>query len=133
MNLRIAVFLIALVSWLALPATAADEAWIMSIPHAVSGEGIYKVQILEIDGQAQGEARRYAVSPGRHSVRVRMMLDVLWEPDLADAPRGPGWKELELDLVAGKSYQLAARLDAEAPLEAQMDRSYWEPFIYLVE
>lgn len=111
----------------------ADWGWILSVPHAHSGEQLYKVRILEIDGQSQKELLRYAVSPGRHTVRVRMMLDVQWEPDFADAPRGPGWKELELEVVAGKTYQLAARFDADAPIEAQMDQSYWEPFVYRVD
>jgi len=62
-----------------------------------------------------------------------MMLDLQWEPDLAEAPRGPGWKDLEVEIVSGKTYQLAARLDANAPIEAQLDRSYWAPFVYRVD
>ena len=115
------------------PAPAADWGWILSIPHAKSGEQVYKVRILEIDGEAQKELLRYAVAPGRHTIKVSMMLDLQWEPDLAEAPRGPGWKELEVEIVSGKTYQLAARLDANAPIEAQLDRSYWAPFVYRVD
>jgi len=111
----------------------ADWGWILSVPHAHSGQQLYKVRILEIDGEAQKELLRYAVAPGRHTVRVQMMLDVQWEPDFADAPRGPGWKELELEVVAGKTYQIAAQFDADAPIEAQMDQSYWEPLVYRVD
>jgi len=115
------------------PALAADWGWILSIPHAKSGEQVYKVRILEIDGEAQKELLRYAVAPGRHTIKVSMMLDLQWEPDLAEAPRGPGWKDLEVEIVSGKTYQLAARLDANAPIEAQLDRSYWAPFVYRVD
>lgn len=115
------------------PASAAEWGWLLSVPHARSGEHVYKVRILEIDGEAQKELLRYAVAPGHHKVRIEMMLEVEWEPEFAEAPRGPGWKELELDVVAGKTYQLAAKLDAEAPIEAQLDRSYWEPFVYRVD
>ena len=115
------------------PAPAADWGWILSIPHAKSGEQVYKVRILEIDGEAQKELLRYAVAPGRHTIKVSMMLDLQWEPDLAEAPRGPGWKDLEVEIVSGKTYQLAARLDANAPIEAQLDRSYWAPFVYRVD
>ena len=114
-------------------APAADWGWILSIPHARSGEQVYKVRILEIDGKAQKELLRHAVAPGRHTVKVSMMLDLQWEPDLAEAPRGPGWKDLEVEIVSGKTYQLAARLDANAPIEAQLDRSYWAPFVYRVD
>ena len=117
-------------SALAMPAQAADWAWLLSVPHAVSGEGIYKVRILEIDGEPQKELIRYPVAPGEHLVRVRMLLQVDWDPELAEAPRGPGVKELKLEVEAGKTYLLAAKLDAEAPIEAQLDRSYWKPLVY---
>ena len=115
------------------PVSADDWAWLLSVPRAYSGDQVYKVRILEIDSAAQKELLRYAVTPGRHKVKVRMMLEVEWEPELAEAPRGPGWKELELDVVAGKTYQLAAKFNPDAPIEAQLDRSYWEPFVYRVD
>jgi hypothetical protein len=123
------------VAWLALaaPVTAADQAWILSVPHAISGEGVYKVRILEIDGAEQGDLIRYPVTAGRHVVRLRLLLDVEWDPDLAEAPRGPGWKELEVVVEPGKRYLLAARIDVEAPIEAQLDRSYWEPIVLRVD
>jgi hypothetical protein len=118
---------------LAVPVTAADPAWILSTPHAISGEGVYKVRILEIDGAEQNDLIRYPVAPGRHVVRLRMLLKVEWDPDLADAPRGTGWKELEVLVEPGKRYQLAARVNLDAPIEAQLDQSYWEPFIFKVD
>jgi hypothetical protein len=99
----------------------------------MSGEQVYKVRILEIDGEPQEELLRYAVPAGRHTFKVRMLLDVVWEPDLADAPRGPGSKELNLEVESGKSYLLAARVDVDAPIEAQLDRSYWEAFVYAIK
>jgi hypothetical protein len=126
-------FLTILLSGSALSAMAADWAWLLSVPHAISGEQVYKVRILEIDGQAQKELLRYAVPAGKHTIKVRMLLDVQWEPELAEAPRGPGWKELELEVTAGKTYLLAARFNPDAPIEAQLDRSYWEPVVYRVD
>jgi len=133
MRIRIVLFLGVVLTALALPAQAEDWAWILSVPHAISGDGIYKVRILEIDGEAQKELIRYPVTPGHHLVRVRMLLQVDWDPELAEAPRGPGEKELELEVEARKTYLLAAKLDAEAPIEAQLDRSYWKPLVYRVD
>ena len=124
-----AILAIMLAAWAA-PLPAAEQAWIMSIPHAVSPEHVYKVRIVGIDGQGQDEMLRYAVTPGRHIVRVRMLLDLAWDPDLAEAPPGPGEKDITVDAEAGRTYRLAARLHADAPVEAQLDRSYWEPFVY---
>jgi hypothetical protein len=116
-----------------LPLQAADWGWVLSVPHAISGEQVYKVRIVEIDGQPQKELIRYAVPGGSHTVRVRMLLEVTWEPEFAEAPRGPGEKELDIEIEAGRTYLLAAHLDVDAPIEAQLDRSYWEPIIYQVD
>jgi hypothetical protein len=133
--MRILAFILALlVQTVAVGAVrAADWAWIMSVPHALSGENVYKVRILEIDGEPQKELIRYAVPGGKHTIKVSMLLQVQWEPQFAEAPPGPGVKALELDLEPGRSYLLAARVDSDAPVESQLDQSYWEPFVYRVD
>jgi hypothetical protein len=115
------------------PCFAAEWAWVMSIPHALSDEHVYKVKLLEIDGAPQKELIRYPVAAGSHTVTVELMLDVEWEPDLTESVRAPAVKQLALEAVAGKSYLLAARVDVEAPAEAQLDQSYWEPVVYAVQ
>jgi hypothetical protein len=125
--------LAALLACGAMPGAAAEWAWVMSIPHALSGEHVYKVRILEIDGAAQQELIRYPVGPGEHSVTVELMLDLEWEPDLTEAGPVPAVKQLKLEAIAGKSYLLAGLVDVDAPAEAQLDQSYWEPVIYAVK
>jgi hypothetical protein len=112
---------------------AAEWAWVMSIPHALSDEHVYKVKLLNIDGAPQKELIRYPVAAGSHTVRVELMLDVEWEPDLTESARAPAIKELALEVVAGKSYLLAAKVNVDAPAEAQLDQSYWEPVIYAIK
>ena len=125
--------LAALLACGALPGAAAEWAWVMSIPHALSGEHVYKVRILEIDGAAQQELIRYPLGPGEHSVTVELMLDLEWEPDLTEAGPVPAVKQLKLQAIAGKSYLLAGQVDVDAPVEAQLDQSYWEPGVYAVQ
>lgn len=125
--------LIALLACTALPCAAAEWAWVMSIPHALSGEHVYKVRILEIDGAAQKELIRYPLGRGEHSVTVELMLDLEWEPDLTEAGPVPAVKQLKLEAVTGKSYLLAGKVDVDAPAEAQLDQSYWEPVVYAVK
>jgi hypothetical protein len=117
-------------STLAVPGMAADWAWVMSIPHAISPENVYKVRILEIDGTAQKELIRYAVPGGTHRLTLELMLDVEWEPDLTDSVSVSSVKQWELEVEAGKTYLLGARVNVNAPAESQLDQSYWEPFVY---
>jgi hypothetical protein len=124
--------LIALLS-AAAPARAQDWAWVMSVPYAISQDHVYKVRVLEIDGAAQKELLRYAVSAGERRFTVQMMLDVEWEPDLSDSVRRRPIKEITVRIENGKTYYLAARVDIDAPIEAQLDQSFWEPFVYRVE
>jgi hypothetical protein len=119
---------------LASPLTfAADWAWVMSIPHAVSGEQLYKVRILEIDGAVQQELIRYPLAGGSHTVKVELLLDLEWEPDLTESGPVPAVKQLALEVVTGKTYLLAGKVDVDAPAEAQLDQSYWEPIVYAVQ
>lgn len=122
-----------LLAFAALPCTAADWAWAMSVPHARSGEHVYKVRVLAIDGVAQNELIRYPLSPGAHLLTVELMLDLEWEPDLTEAGPAPAVKQLKIEAVAGKSYLLAGKVDVDAPAEAQLDQSYWEPVVYAVK
>jgi hypothetical protein len=112
---------------------SAEQGWLMSIPHALSGEHVYKVRILEIDGKSQAEVFQYPLLPGKHRVKVELMLDVEWEPDLVEGDRPLARKFYEIEVEEGKSYQLAARVDVDAPVEAQLDQSFWEVFVYAVE
>ena len=109
---------------------AQQTAWIMSIPHALSDEHVYKVRILSIDGQPHSEVFRYAVEPGTHRLEVELMLDVEWEPDLTTGSRLPAVKYFELQVEAGRSYQLAAAVDIHAPAESQLDQSFWQVIVY---
>lgn len=118
---------------LAAPLAAADWAWLMSIPHARSGDALYKVRVVAIDGVAQQELLRYAVAGGSHTVTLELMLDLEWEPDLSTGPRKSAVKQLQLDAVPGRNYLLAGRVDLDAPIEAQLDQSYWEPVVYTVQ
>lgn len=103
---------------------------VSSIPHAISSENIYKTEVIEIDGKATGAAREYPVAPGQHTFRVRMMLVVDWTPKLPGASDSVREKDITLDIEPGTKYRIAAKLDVDAPIESQLDGSYWEPVLY---
>ena len=109
---------------------ADGESVVASIPHAISSKNIYKAEIIEIDGVATDSARDYPLAPGQHKIKVRMMLNVDWTPKLPGASDSVREKEIVLDIEPGTKYQIAAKLDIDAPIESQLDGSYWEPVVY---
>jgi len=123
---------LALALWAPPILAEAEQAWVMSIPYALSAEHIYKVNITAIDGTTRPAAVSYPLPAGKHRITAELMLDVEWEPDLLKGRRPPAVKVFELDVEAGKSYRLGARVDVDAPIEAQLNQSYWEVFVYQV-
>ena len=109
---------------------ADEQGLVMSIPHAISDDHIYKVTIEEINGAPQVPALNYRLAKGAHVIKVRIMLNVEWFPKLSGASKSVKEKEIELNIESGTSYQIGARLDVDAPIESQLDGSYWEPILY---
>jgi hypothetical protein len=111
-------------------AQAEDTGRVMSVPYAVSKENIYKVTIVEIDGVAPEAAMNYHLPSGEHVIKVSLMLKVEWTPKLAEPSKSVYEKEIVLNIDSGTGYQIGARLDVDAPVESQLDGSFWEPIVY---
>ncbi len=112
------------------PVIAADSGYVMSLPYAISEENIYKVRIKKIDGQDQQPATRYRVSTGSHVLTVNLMLDVYWTPNLTGSQEKTHTKRFDLTIEDGTTYQIGAKVDIDAPLNSQLDGSFWEPILY---
>jgi hypothetical protein len=109
---------------------ADGQSLVMSIPHAISNDHIYKVTIDEIDGVPQQAALNYPLSTGEHVIKVSIMLNLEWTPKLEGASATAHQKEIVLNVGAGTRYRIGAQLDIDAPIESQLDGSYWEAFVY---
>ena len=109
---------------------AADGGYVMSLPSAISEDNIYKVRIVKIDGKDQKPATRYPVAIGQHTVTVKLMLNVYWTPNLTGSQETTHTKTFDLTIVDGTTYQIAAQVDVDAPLESQLDGSFWKPILY---
>jgi hypothetical protein len=103
---------------------------VMSIPHAISNDHIYKVTIDEIDGMPQEAALNYPLPTGEHVIKVSIMLNLEWTPKLEGASATAQRKEIVLNIDPGTIYRIGAQLDIDAPIESQLDGSYWEPIVY---
>jgi len=111
-------------------AAANDDCLVSSIPHALSDEQIYKVMILEIDGKPVEPRVHYTVAAGLHVITVQLMLDVEWSPDLSEQATKDYRQNFRLNAQARKQYQLAAKVDLDAPVESQLDGSFWQTVVY---
>ena len=114
-----------------LPAANADPTgWLSSIPYALSGEGIYKVVIVEIDGKPSEPGIQYAIAGGTHTIKVQLMLKTEWTLDQKEQPAVDHFRSMSLEVKPGKHYQIAARVDIDASAEALSDGTFWSPFVY---
>jgi len=111
-------------------AHAEGEAWVMSIPYAISNDHIYKVDLRKIDGVNTESATKYRLNPGQHIIGVSLLLVVEWDPTLENGSKSGQDKDFVLDVKTGTTYQIGARLNPEAPVESQLDGSYWTPILY---
>ena len=109
---------------------AGGEAYVMSLPYAISEENIYKVKIEKIDDRVQSPRTRYPLTMGSHVVTVSLMLVVDWSPKIEGSGETIINKQLALDVENGMTYQLGAKVDIDAEVESQLDVSFWEPFVY---
>ena len=109
---------------------AGGEAYVMSLPYALSEENIYKVRIEKIDDRVQAPRTSYPLDRGSHVVTVSLMLVVDWSPIIEGAGETLIQKQITVDVENGMTYQIGARVDIDAEAKSQLDGSYWEPFIY---
>ena len=109
---------------------AAESGYVMSMPYAISAENIYKVRIEKIGGQGQQAATRYRVGAGSHVLTVSLMLDVYWTPNLAGPQTSTHTKTFDVFIENGTTYQVGAKVNVDAPIESQLDGSFWEPILY---
>ena len=65
---------------------AAGPATVESIPHAISGDGVYKVAIERIDGKPAASTRIHQLAPGKHKLELVLLLKIDFEPALEGFP-----------------------------------------------
>lgn len=102
-------------------------------PHAVVASRVgaaatFPVTVVEVDGVSIAARQDYALSPGRHTLRVVAVIDENTAlPGMPD-PRRTGYpaRDIVLDVEAGKRYTLAARWNGPSGLD-------WTPIVLRVE
>jgi hypothetical protein len=96
---------------------------------APRSEHLYAVKLLQVDGRLPGTSLQetFRLSPGRHELLLSEQIDRRDLPDTFTRKRTEwGRKLLTVDVVAGETLLLAARLDD--PRAATAD--YWAPVVW---
>ena len=104
--------------------------YVTSIPQVVQQDSMFRVNIQRVNGKQPIDSRQYQVPAGEATVRVSLILDRNFAPQLVAAVDKIFTQELTFDVTAGVTYQVGAKVDLNASSEDQMSGNFWEPVIY---
>ena len=111
-------------------AIAKDHGFINSLWKDAPKENIFRVNIEKIDGRDANSAPNKEVKAGTHEVKVSLVFDSKWGTGMSMTENDIYYSNITVDVEAGKTYTLAAKVNTHASAEQQNDGSFWEPIIY---
>ena len=111
-------------------AIAKDHGFINGLWKDAPKESVFRVNIDKIDGRDARSAPNKEVKVGTHEVKVSLVFDPKWGTGMSKTEDNIYYKTISVDVEAGKTYTLAAKVDTHASSEQQEDGSFWEPIIY---
>jgi len=133
MNVFIKSLITICLAMVSLATFAQEGGYIASIPFAVVKDEVYKVNINKIDGKNAVGTVNYGVPAGEHEVTISVV------PDYNLMPRLPYLKKnqvfygkITVNVEAGKTHQIGAKVNAEATREEQESGKVWQPVVYKV-
>ena len=96
-------------------------------------ENVYRVNIEKINGSEKGMSANHRVSPGKHSIDVSLVFNPKWAPGMEKTMENIYYKSVEMELEAGKTYYIGAKVDTDASEDAIKDGSFWQPIVQKIE
>jgi hypothetical protein len=114
-------------------ATAHDHSFVRAIHADRPSENVFRVDIEKIDGDEPNMAPNHRIDPGKRSVEVSLVFNSKYGTGMDETQGEIYTKSFTMDVVAGKTYTIAAKVDTHASEAAQKDGSFWTPFIYKTE
>jgi len=104
--------------------------YVTSVPQVVMQDSMFRVNIQRVNGKQPIDSRQYQVPAGEATIRVSLILDRNYAPQLVSAVEKIFTQELTFNVTAGVTYQVGAKVDLQASGEDQMSGNFWEPVIY---
>jgi hypothetical protein len=114
-------------------ANAHDHSFIRAIHADRPSENVFRVDIEKIDGEEPNMAPNHRIDPGQRSVEVSLVFNSKYGTGMDETQGETYTKSFTMDVVAGKTYTIAAKVDTHASEAAQKDGSFWTPFVYKTE
>jgi hypothetical protein len=114
-------------------AIAHDHSFIRAIHAYRPSENVFRVDIEKIDGEEPNMAPNHRIDPGQRSVEVSLVFNSKYGTGMDETQGEIYTKSFTMDVVAGKTYTIAAKVDTHASEAAQKDGSFWTPFVYKTE
>ena len=111
-------------------AIAKDHGFINGLWKDVPKEGVFRVNIEKIDGRDARSGANKEVKVGSHDVKVSLVFDPKWGTGMNMTENDIYYQNINVDVEAGKTYTLGAKVNTHATSEQQKDGSFWEPIIY---
>lgn len=111
-------------------AIAKDHGFINGIYKDVPEKNIFRVNIDKIDGRDARSGFNKEVKAGPHEIKVSLVFNPIWGTGMSMTEDNIYYQNISVDVEAGKTYTLAAKVDTHASSEQQSDGSFWEAIIY---
>jgi len=113
---------------------AHDAGYLTTVPNSYPGKSVFQVNIEKVDGKEGGLGVNTSVKPGSHEVRVSLVFDPRWgDAALSLTERDIYYANMTVDVEAGKTYFLGAKVNLQATTEEVSAGTFWEPIVFRVE
>jgi hypothetical protein len=126
----LSVFGIAAVLLFSTLAMAKDHGFITGLYKAAPADGVFQVNIEKIDGKDTMSGVNKEVKAGTRSIEVSLVFNPAWGTGMNMTEENIYYQTISVDVEAGKTYTLAAKVNTHASSEQQKDGSFWEAIIY---
>lgn len=117
----------------AAPALGSDHGYVTGVGNQDPENGIFRVSIDKINGKNASVRPNHEVPAGKNTITVSLMYEPAMGTNLAGIRDMVYEAEFELDVEAGKTYEIGAKVDTGASEAAQADGSFWKPVVVKVK
>jgi hypothetical protein len=111
------------------PALAADHGYVAGAMTDDPANSTYRVNIEKINGKEVTPRPNHDIPVGRNEVTVSLVYDAAWGSKFSHAEDVVFQATFTLDVEAGKTYVIGAKVDTSAPESALADGSFWSPVV----
>ena len=106
------------------------KGYVRSVPQVFPADNVFQVNIQRINGKQPMKAQNYSVPAGEATIRVSVIPDRRWAPDLVSANAVISSKEFTFTVEDSVTYEIGGKIDTEAYRSEQQTGNFWEPVIY---